>query len=302
MDRIFDDPTTTLRLFLATIGALIVSFFLLAAVSSALIASKVFDPAGLTQITGSVSGRQGLRGYVLFSNLVPFTGSAMLALWFVYRRYWTEAAGLRTTPATGSVSYGSLFFIVGLPFVAWLAYWNLQLPLPEWMQRSEENTDLLLRGILRMETIPEFLLAFVTIAVTPAIGEELLLRGVVQRRIFRIWFGNAHVAIWAAAVLFSTMHLEFAGFAPRLLLGALLGYAYYWSRSLWVPIVLHLLFNGLQVVGAYVSGEFTPEEDLTQVPPWWLGVASLGLMLYVGYLAEQKYGQEAYSGGDAGAE
>jgi len=217
-------------------------------------------------------------------------------------------AGLRNVNSpTGSAGYGALFFVVGLPFVGWLAYWNLQLPLPDWMEQSEQNTDLLLKGILQMETTPEFLLAFLTVAVTPAIGEELLLRGVLQRRILRVWFGNPHAGIWVAALLFSAMHLEFAGFAPRLLLGALLGYTYYWSRSLWVPIVLHFLFNGLQVIATYVTGEFNPEAEMTEVPPWWLGMISLFLLVYVGVLAERKFGERGNEaektilGGDAGA-
>lgn len=308
MEKIIDDNTTSLRLFLVTVGALILGMMVMATLSTLLMTSGLFSIAELPETTSSVGGRQGLRGYVLLSNLVPFTGSALLALWFIYRARWQEAAGLRqvVSPA-GSVGYGALFFVVGLPFVGWLAYWNLQLPLPDWMQQSEQNTDLLLTGILRMETVPEFLLAFLTVAVTPAIGEELLLRGVIQRRILRVWFGNPHAGIWVAALLFSAMHLEFAGFAPRLLLGALLGYTYYWSRSLWVPIGLHLLFNGLQVIVAYATGEFNPGEEMADVPPWWLGIISLVLLVYVGVRAEREFGnpgneeEKPLLGGDAGA-
>jgi hypothetical protein len=309
MLRINDNSTTSLRLFLVTIGALILTTVIMAVISTSLVASGLFSMTKLPEITSSVGGRQGLRAYVMLSNLVPFTGSALLALWFIYRARWREAAGLtRAVPPAGSVGYSALFFVIALPFVGWLAYLNLQVPLPAWMERSEQNTDLLLKGILQLETLPEFLLAFLTVAVTPAIGEELLLRGVVQRRVFRVWFGNPHSAIWAAAVLFTTMHFEFAGFAPRLLLGALLGYAYYWSRSLWVPIGLHLLFNGLQVIVVYVTGEFDPGAEMADVPSWWLGVASMLLLVAVGFIAEQKFGErsngeeEVLGGGDAGAE
>lgn len=308
MEKINDTTTASLRLFLITVGALILGMIIMAILSTILVTSGLFSLAELPETTSSIGGRQGLRSYVMLSNLVPFTGSALLALWFTYRAQWPDAAGLRNVVSpNGSVAYGALFFVVGLPFVGWLAYWNLQLPLPDWMEQSEQNTDLLLKGILRMETIPEFLLAFLTVAVTPAIGEELLLRGVMQRRIFRIWFGNPHAGIWTAAILFSAMHFEFAGFAPRMLLGALLGYAYYWSRSLWVPIILHLLFNGLQVVVAYTSGKFNPGEEMTDVPPWWLGLISLGLLLYVGVVAERKFGErkdgtaEGFGGANAGA-
>jgi len=308
MEKINADLNSSLRLFLATVGALILGMIVMAILSTLLMSNGLISLVDLTETTSSVGGRQGLRAYVLASNLVPFTGSALIALWFIYRKRWPDMAGLRNVNSpTGSAGYGALFFVVGLPFVGWLAYWNLQLPLPDWMEQSEQNTDLLLKGILQMETTPEFLLAFLTVAVTPAIGEELLLRGVMQRRILRVWFGNPHAGIWVAALLFSAMHLEFAGFAPRLFLGALLGYTYYWSRSLWVPIVLHLLFNGLQVIAAYVTGEFNPGEEMAEVPPWWLGIISLVLLVYVGVLAERKFGEHSNEegktilGGDAGA-
>ncbi len=62
-----------------------------------------------------------------------------------------------------------------------------------------------------------------------------------------------------------------------MLLGVLLGYALYFTKSLWAPIVLHVLFNGLQVVLAYVSGEFTPDTELPDLPHWSVGVVSLML-------------------------
>jgi len=254
--------------------------------TAGLVSSGVLNISDLGELTATAGGRQRLRFVLLLSNLIPFAGTALLALAVVYRRHWAWGAGLDRGPEPYMLMYSTAFFVVSLPFVSWLAYLNLQVPLPEWAVASEENTDLLLGGILNMTSVAEFLLAFVTAAVVPAIGEELLLRGVVQRRIIREFVGNAHLAIWITAVLFSTMHVEFAGFAPRLLLGVILGYAYYWSRSLWVPIGLHLAFNGMQVIVAYVTGEFDPNAELTDTPAWWMGVLSLGLMGLVWWKAQ----------------
>lgn len=278
------------HVFLTMLGGFLLFALLVAGIGAAMSASGAINLSDLSGQTATEGGRQWLRFYLMLSNLLPFAGTAIFALAFVYRREWWPAAGLAASPVNNSIPVTAVFFVLALPLVAWLAYLNLQLPLPEWMQRNEDNTDVLLKGILNMSTVPEFLLTFLTVAVTPAIGEELLLRGVVQRRIFRPWFGNPHVAIWLAATLFSAMHLEFAGFAPRLVLGVLLGYAYFWSRSLWVPIGLHLLFNGLQVVVAYVSGEFNPEAELTDTPPWWLGVVSLVLVAWIGIYANRIFG------------
>jgi membrane protease YdiL (CAAX protease family) len=53
-----------------------------------------------------------------------------------------------------------------------------------------------------------------------------------------------------------------------MLLGALLGYLFYWSGSLWIPIVAHAFNNGAQVLLAYlhdhqfISFDITSEEPL----------------------------------------
>ena len=76
-----------------------------------------------------------------------------------------------------------------------------------------------------METPAEFLVALTAMALTPAIGEELLYRGVIQKNIVSNYTANHHVSIWLAAAIFSAAHFELAGFFPRLLLGAVLGYS-----------------------------------------------------------------------------
>lgn len=64
---------------------------------------------------------------------------------------------------------------------------------------------------------------------------------------------NHHAAIWIAAAVFSAIHMQFFGFFPRLLLGALFGYVFYWSGSLWTSVALHATNNIIYVLGRWVS-------------------------------------------------
>ena len=89
------------------------------------------------------------------------------------------------------------------------------------------------------------------IAIIPAIGEELLFRGVIQR-IFTRWTRSNHWGIWIAAILFSALHMQFYGFVPRMLLGVLFGYLLVWSGSMWLPIIAHFLNNALAVIAMYM--------------------------------------------------
>lgn len=278
----------TIKVLLTAIVAFLAMAFLATAVTAGLMIAGGIDPLNLQPDQFDLSQRNWFRLALLANNLFLFGGTALAAFLFLYRKNWLKAAGLDRGPATGSLPYAGGFFLLALPLVAYLAYLNLAIDLPEWAVKNEEQTNRMLQGILTMESISEFLLALLTVAVTPAIAEELLLRGLVQRRLLGGWLRSPHAAIWLAATIFSAMHFEFGGFLPRLALGVTLGYAYYWTRSLWVPIVLHFLFNGFQVGIAYFTGEFTPDTEMAEVPPWWMALISLVVISYLWVKAQQK--------------
>ncbi len=236
----------------------------------------------------TAADRQHLRFLLLINNLFTFGLSAILALYFTCRHGWPEAAGLVPPVRYPLVIPAMLTFLLGLPLIALLAYLNLQVDLPEWMISSEATGNAMLAGVLTFESVPELLLALLTVALVPAFCEELMFRGLLQGRLLPGIMGG-HAAVWVAAAVFSAIHVEFAGFLPRLLLGALLGYAYRWTGSLYVPILIHLLFNGIQVVMTYGSGEFTPdtEMDASLLPLLLSGGLSL---LAVGYFTWRNEG------------
>ena len=173
--------------------------------------------------------------------------------------------------------------------MAFVQYLNLQLELPEWASQQEVSTNNLVESILTHEKPGELLLLFFTIAIVPAIGEELLLRGIIQARLLPLWFHSVHLQVWFTAFFFGLMHLELAGILPRCLLGAAFGYAYLWSRSIWVPILLHFLFNGLQAAVVIYSGEFIADTEVTETPS-----IALALIAIAGAAAIFYYGQQHY--------
>ena len=109
----------------------------------------------------------------------------------------------------------------------------------------------LTKYLTEFESTGYLLAAIIVIAVIPGIGEELLFRGFLQNLLKRI-FKNDHAAIWIAAILFSAIHFQFYGFVPRMLLGALFGYLYYWSGNLLYPIIAHFINNFVSLIALYV--------------------------------------------------
>jgi membrane protease YdiL (CAAX protease family) len=123
----------------------------------------------------------------------------------------------------------------------------------QWMIRQEDKADDLLDLLIVADTFPAMLLNLLMIAVLPAIAEEFIFRGVFQK-IFYGLFRSGHLAIWVSALIFSTIHFQFFGFIPRLILGLVFGYLFYWSGTLWLPVISHFVNNAVPVVLSYVQG------------------------------------------------
>lgn len=147
-------------------------------------------------------------------------------------------------------------FMVALPFINFIADWNAHLELPgafgQWASDKEAHLTELTSGFLKMPHMGWLALNLFMVALLPALGEELLFRGVLQPAVSR-WSGNIHVGVWVAAFLFSAIHMQFFGFVPRLLMGALLGYLLLWSGNLWYPIVAHFCNNAMAIVFSYME-------------------------------------------------
>ncbi len=104
-----------------------------------------------------------------------------------------------------------------------------------------------MKSYLAVKSIWGLLFNLFMVALIPAVGEEFLFRGTLQR-IFSEWLRSEHLAVWTTAVLFSLMHYQFLGFMPRILLGALFGYLFLWTGNIWVPVLAHFVNNAVAVV------------------------------------------------------
>jgi membrane protease YdiL (CAAX protease family) len=154
------------------------------------------------------------------------------------------------------VSIALMFSIV--PLIEWTITINQHMHLPEfldgvetWMRKKEDELEILTKQLLMMTSFSDLLINLLMIAVLPAIGEELIFRGCFQK-IFSRWANSYHWGIWLAAILFSAIHVQFYGFLPRMLLGALFGYLFVWGRSIWLPIVAHFINNATTVIAAFI--------------------------------------------------
>ena len=109
---------------------------------------------------------------------------------------------------------------------------------------------------------------------------------------------NHHLAIWLSALIFSAIHMQFYGFFPRLLMGALFGYLFYWSGSIFYAVAAHAFNNFFSLTIWYSTqlGFFGEEYKLGVNDPPDLPIIvillSLLLFLIVLYFVRQKLNYE----------
>ncbi|GAB3825796.1 CPBP family intramembrane glutamic endopeptidase [Pontibacter rugosus] len=190
-----------------------------------------------------------------------------------------------------------LLIIFIMPANSVIINWNASLDFPdfmsgfeEWARAQEDQLAELTKLITRFETVPQLLVGLLVFAAIPAVGEELVFRGITQRQLFR-WFGNMHVAIWVTGIIFAAIHVQFFGFLPRAILGALFGYLYFWSGRMIVPIVAHFVNNGFTVFMLYLQQTRTIEADIesTEAMPWYTVALSVVVSVAIIYFLYQRF-------------
>lgn len=170
--------------------------------------------------------------------------------------------------------------------------WNANFDFPDfangfeqWARSREDAAAEATEFLTTFSSSFELMAAIVVIAILPAVGEEIVFRGLIQNELYR-GTRNIHVSIWISAILFSAIHMQFFGFVPRLLLGALFGYLYFWSGSLFLAILAHFVNNGVSVIALYLyqKGSFSIDPEAPEAAPAHLVMISLvltaGLLYY----------------------
>ena len=111
-----------------------------------------------------------------------------------------------------------------------------------------------LNGLLRPDTLLGFILLFIAVAIVAPIGEELLFRGFFQQALEKHW-NDVTRAILMTALLFSMIHMNPYWFAQIYILGDLLGYIAWKSKSVIPALVLHGMNNAMAMLFAFVDLE-----------------------------------------------
>ncbi|MBQ3766950.1 MAG: CPBP family intramembrane metalloprotease [Bacteroidales bacterium] len=206
---------------------------------------------GLSTLPAAFTEKVPLWEFVLLSLLSASAVPGLYALWRrLTEKSWPEDLSLkRLLPHTGAgFGIGILYFILVTGCMALLGGYRIE--------------SLQWDGRALLTSLMVFLLV--------GVGEEVLFRGIIFRMIDRRL--GTWVALVVSALIFGFVHIMnqnatvWSSIAIAVEAGLLLGAAYKWSGTLWLPIGIHWAWNFFQgpVFGFAVSGG---ERDYSLVQP-----------------------------------
>ena len=212
--------------------------------------------------------RQILRIGLMINHAGLFLAPAVIFSILVLKEELWSFLRLDASVKIPQILMWSMIILVSYPLIAKLTEWNTSVPLPEWMSSSQESTFALLEQTLNMSGPAELLTSLILVGVLAAVGEELIFRGIIQEKLNQAW-ENPHLAILVSSLIFGGFHMQFERIIPLSFLGLLLGYSYYYTRSLYTPIILHFINNSFQVLALYITtrnGEMPEVDNMPSVP------------------------------------
>lgn len=195
------------------------------------------------------------------SQLISFVGGLLLPalafLWITDAEFY-NCRKRGSTAKSWSLLLTITFILCIQPFIGLLSDWNQMLKLPQalsgienWIRAKEDSNGDIAKAFVSATTVAGLIYNILLMAIIPAFGEELVFRAALGR-LLRNWTRSIHLAAFITAFLFSAVHIQFYGFLPRFVLGLGLAYLFFWSGSIWWPILAHFINNFIAVMAAFL--------------------------------------------------
>lgn len=226
-------------------------------------------------------------GPIIVANTIGQVFGLLIPAVLVARLHSSDwPAFLRIRGADVRILLLSVIGLVALiPVVQWLGGVSETLPWPDFIRQFEQaQMDLIERVLLQ-----DFPLAFTIsmLALTPAICEEVLFRGYVQRQAERstgvVW------GILISGIVFGLYHLRLTQALPLSALGIFMAYVTWRSGSLLPAFLIHLANNSFAaILGKLASTDAIDIETVeTLTIPLYILLPSVAVLALVIYLMQQ---------------
>jgi len=191
-----------------------------------------------------------------------------------------------------ALSGKQVFLIVGIVFLCLiisgiLSQVNAMIPLSkqaeQYFKSLEDNYNKQMLAIANMKTAMDYIISLIMIALLPAIFEEMLFRGALQPIMINL-SKTSFMGILITSILFSAIHLSYYGFLPRVALGLIIGYIFYFSKNLWLASATHFFYNAFGVTQIYAlskRGLLTQEAMKDDTFPLYFALLAAGALYII---------------------
>jgi uncharacterized protein len=263
------------RLFISLLIVLVVGMGLF---SGIFLAGTLFFHVDLKTLSNNFFYEPGSENIEFLRYLMIFQGLSFFIVPAIIILYLMKPVSLKNPMAVNPPKIIELFMVIMLalciiPITSFTGQINSGMHLPnwlsgveQWMIENEDRADNLIDLLIDSDTFGIMMLNLFMVALIPAIGEEMIFRGVFQN-IFNELFKSGHFAVWFTAFIFSTLHFQFFGFIPRFILGLVYGYLFFWSNTLWFPVIAHFVNNAVPVIVANIQNWMNINSQ-PSVPLW----------------------------------
>ena len=209
---------------------------------------SAFIAGGLVLAVGLSNPDSSQKLYTFLSFIIGQSFMVIPLLWFLKSRQQPIFKQLRINP----ISKETLVFSIMLSLGVIILSDELDRMIQSFFPAPEYIVDL--NGLLRPDTLLGFILLFIAVAIVAPIGEELLFRGFFQQALEKHWHDVTR-AILITALLFSMIHMNPYWFAQIYILGVLLGFIAWKTKSVIPALVLHGMNNAMAMLFAFVDLE-----------------------------------------------
>lgn len=200
-----------------------------------------------------------VKFYIGFNHTFIFILCPVLFLLIFYKNKVTDYLKIKSF-RVDLLFLSLVLLFCAFPLMGYLSILTEKIEFPDWLQSMDKSSMDSLKAILKMNSTSDLMVNIFLIGVLPAIGEELLFRGIIQNEL-KIKLNRPYIAIVITAFVFSAFHFQVGGFLPKMLIGLILGFAYHLSNSIWVPVLIHFINNTFATLLVYFIGldpEITP--------------------------------------------
>ena len=188
------------------------------------------------------------------ASVIAFGLPSMVAAYFA-KGSWMQNMGFVSIKKVEQLSIVIALSIAGLLLSGALGDLTEKIPLSDnirqWADSMEEQYKNALMAMTQMKSIMDLVFAILAVALIPSIMEELFFRASLQK-ILVDWSGKPYLSIVVTAIVFSAIHFSYFGFLSRMSLGIILGLVYYYTKTIWLPMLMHFIHNGIGVITLYM--------------------------------------------------